>query len=321
MPLEETIDATDVKILEMLTIDSRTNLKIIARECGLSSSAVLTRIKKLKNNGTIVGTRLSVREGALGYPYQATVGVTAEVPQIQRVSEEIRNQHNVVVCTKSVGKYNMLCLVIAESMEQLDRATRKIRNIPGVKGIGINVIIERAYLKYASAFKKEALKNKNQKLDEVEIAIIKELMIDSRLPFITIAKKINVSHETIRKKFEKLKEKGIITGCSVIIDYSKLGYEGTAFIFMTSTQGSEKTSVIGELKKLPSILMVNSVMGAFDIVVMALFKNLRDFTRLVDEIQQIPGVGQIDVCLANFTYFSFTPIPRTPIKCDTLELS
>lgn len=321
MPLEETLDATDAKILEILTKNSRTNLNEIAKECGLTSSAVLTRIKKLKDNGTIVGTRLNVREGALGYPYQATVGVTAEIPQIQRVAEEVRKQPNVIVCTKSIGKYNMIGLVIAESMEQLDRATRKIRNIPGVKGIAINIIIERAYNKYANNPKKEALKNDKQELDEVDLAIIKELMVDSRLPFTKIAKKTNVSHETIRKKFERLRANDTITGCSITIDYSKLGYQGTVFIFITSTQGSEKSMVINELKKLPAIFMINSVMGAFDIVAMAPFKNLRDFTKLLDEIQQIPSVGQIEVCLANFTYFSFTPIPRTPIKCDTLELS
>lgn len=320
MSFEEKPDLIDLKILEMLEKDSRVNLNQIAKECKLSSSAILTRIDKLKENGTIVRFILHVKHGTLGYPHQATVGIRVEIPQIESVIQKIRSIQNVVVCTKSIGKYNLMCLVIAQNMETLDLVINKIKNIKGLIGISVNIIIDQKLTRFEENHRKSAT-DVIRELDNIDKAIINELMNDSRLSFTAIAKKIKVSHETARKKFEKLKRDGIIKRCTIIIDRSKLGYQGTAFLFISNIQGSEKASVVNELKKLPPIYLINSIMGEFDIISFALFKNFRDLTKIVNDIYQIKNISQIDISFANFTYFSFKPVPRAPIECDTLELS
>ena len=317
--MADTIDPIDLKILEILEKDSRTNLNHIADECELSSSAVLSRMNKLKRNGTIVGFGLLVKQGALGYPLEATVGITTETPRTQTIAEEIRKQPNVIICGKSIGKFNMCCLVIAGNMEELDKVTQKIKNTSGVKGIAVNIILKN-YDNVGSEVSEETT-NANQELDQVDIAIIKELIHDSRAPFVKIGKKLKISHETVRKKFEKLRSSGTIVRCHAIIDYSKLGYQGTAFVFISLIQGNGKINAINELKQCSSIIRISSVMGAFDLIAFARFKGLRDFTKLIDDIQQIPSVAYVDICLANFTYLSYTPLPRAPFETDAVELS
>ncbi|MCW3983718.1 MAG: Lrp/AsnC family transcriptional regulator [Candidatus Bathyarchaeota archaeon] len=318
MSNEETIDATDLKIIERLQEDARTSLNLMAEECKLSSSAILTRIKKLKQKKVIIGNRLIVRSEAFGYPFMATVGVIAEAQKIDQITQKIRSQPNVIVCTKSIGRYNMLFLILAQNMAELDSATQKIKNIDGVKALSVNLILER----FSSRIENKPLKIKSkEELDNLDLAIIGELMNDSSLSFNRISKKVQASHETIRKKFEKLKEKGVIIGCITIIDYSKLGYQGTAFIFVKLTQEGQKKFVIEELIKMRQLDLINSVIGTYDLIAFASFKNLREFTKLIDEMQRIPGIGQIEMSLANFTYFAYKPIPKTQIKCDTVELS
>jgi Lrp/AsnC family transcriptional regulator, leucine-responsive regulatory protein len=315
--MTDAIDQINLKILEILEKDARANLNKIASECVLSSSAVLSRINKLKKNGTIIGFSLLVKQGTFGYSYGATVGITTEVPKTHVAAEEIRKQRNVIVCTKSIGRFNMCCFVIAKNMEELDRVTQKIKSVSGVKGIAVNIVLN-------SYWKDDKLENTitvNEAPDEIEMAIIKELMVNSRIPFLKIGKKLNLSHETVRKKFDGLKAKGIIIKCSAIVDYSKLGYQGTVFIFLSLIKGSNKAIVIQELKKYSYFYRINSVMGTFDIVAYARFRSLRDFTKMMDDMQQIPSVEQLDMCLANFTYFAYTPMPSTPFECDTIELS
>lgn len=316
--MTDAIDPIDLKILEILEKDARTNLNKIASECILSSSAVLSRINNLKKNGTIIGFGLFVKRGILGYPYEATVGIMTEIPKTQAAAEAIRKQPNVIVCTKTIGRFNMCCFVVAKNMEELDRVTQKIKDVSGVKGIAVNIILD-CYLKYVEERANAAIIDEAP--DETEMAIIKELMVDSRIPFLKIGKNLGLSHETVRKKFDRLKTKGIIEKCAAIVDYSKLGYQGTVFIFISLIQGSNKATVIQELKKYSYFYRITSVMGAFDAVAYARFKSLRDFTKMMDDIQEIPGIGQMDICLANFTYFAYTPVPRTPFECDTIELS
>jgi hypothetical protein len=56
-------------------------------------------------------------------------------------------------------------------------------------------------------------------------------------------------------------------------------------------------------------------------LVITYVKNLRDLTRLVDQIQKASGVDHVDISFATFAYFSNTPLPFSPIKVDTLELA
>jgi Lrp/AsnC family transcriptional regulator, regulator for asnA, asnC and gidA len=313
------VDEIDEKIISILIKNARENLNEIAKECSISSSSVLNRIEKLKKKDVIIGTRMNLKRGTLGYPFEASIGIIAEVPHIETVAQGIRKQSNVIVCTKSIGRYNMLCLVVAQSTEELDKVTQKIKNLQGVKGIAINLWIDQPYFRYQEKDSSSGLDN--EKLDSTDLEIIKELIKDARTPFSKIAETLKISHETVRKKYLKLRKNGTILGCSTIINWSKLGYQGTLFIFISQGKVSDKSNTFEELKKIPELFLITKLMGKFDILANAITKNLKDTAKLVNEIQQIPSIEQIDVCFATFTYFSFAPMPRTPFQCDTLELS
>lgn len=318
LKLNRQIDNLNEKILHILYLDARTSLSDIANECGVSSSAILKRIKKMKKSGVILGTELRLKRGTLGYPYQASVGIRAETPSIDLVAEAVRKQPNVIVCCKGIGKYNMFCLAIARNTDELDSAMQKIKNIKGVKEIAIDIWVEEPYLKFHANDIENA---QNQNIDSIDVQIIQELQKDARKSFVEIGKTLKLSHETVRKRYEKLKEIGIIRYCSVVIDWSKLGYQGTLFIFISLGQGNERSKVCEQMIKIPEVHTVTKVMGAYDIQAHARVKDLRDYAKLADEIQRIPGVQSAVICFATFTYFSYSPQPRTSIKCDTLELS
>ena len=200
----------------------------------------------------------------------------------------------VTLSNKSIGRYNIVAYVISRDLNELEKITQRIKSISGVKSIAINIITETSYVKGLDIkYKEPAI----SKVNSVDLAIIKELMIDSRLAFSEIATRVGVSSGTVRRNFEKLKAKGIIISCSIIIDYSKLGYEGLAFIFINLAQGIEKSIIIEELKKIQSILLIDSIVGAFDIVIHALLNDLNSLAEIVEEIQSIHSLEQIDVCL------------------------
>jgi Lrp/AsnC family transcriptional regulator, leucine-responsive regulatory protein len=150
------LDANDREILKILTKDARTSIKEIANTCNISSAAVLKRIENLKATGVIVGTELRLKPGTLGYSYKASVGITADTSHIDDIAKSVREHPNVIVCAKSIGKYNMFCLIFAKSMTELDNATRTIKNLEGVKGIAINIWIDQ----------QECLENSLSNIDE-----------------------------------------------------------------------------------------------------------------------------------------------------------
>jgi Lrp/AsnC family transcriptional regulator, regulator for asnA, asnC and gidA len=312
------VDNIDEKILQLLAQDARTNISVLASKCGLTSSAVLRRIIKMEREGVIIGTELHLRKGTLGYPYQATIGINAETSSLDQIAEAIKVQPNVVVYCKSVGMYNMFCLPIARTTDELDSVVQRIRNIDGVQGIAINIWVEEPFVKGQCGQPKN---NPDVQIDPIDLKIIEQLQNNSRTSFVEIGKTLQISHETVRKRFEAMRQNGVIRSCSITVDWSKLGYNGTLFIMVSLGHGSDKAQVCTQLARIPEISMVVKVMGAYDIQAHAKVHDLKEYAKLADEIQRIPGIRRAVVCFASFTYFYFLQKPRGLIKCDTLELS
>ncbi|MEM2988081.1 MAG: Lrp/AsnC family transcriptional regulator, partial [Candidatus Bathyarchaeia archaeon] len=51
----EELNETDVKILKALTLDARLSLRQLAKQCNVSTSTALLRVKKLEEAGIIKG--------------------------------------------------------------------------------------------------------------------------------------------------------------------------------------------------------------------------------------------------------------------------
>jgi len=85
------------------------------------------------------------------------------------------------------------------------------------------------------------------KLDKIDITILEMLKKDARTSFREIARKLDVSPDTISNRFERLKEQGIIINSTVIINPTKIGYSFIARfgidIFMTTLAVAENFKV------------------------------------------------------------------------------
>ena len=77
-------------------------------------------------------------------------------------------------------------------------------------------------------------------MDAVDVQILTELMADAQTPFSRIAKKIGVSHETVRKRYERMKKEGTIKQCTILVDGHKLGDEGTVFLMLSCAREVRK---------------------------------------------------------------------------------
>ena len=72
------LDATDLKILDLLQQDARTANAEIARQVGLVPSAVLERIRRLEKQGVIESYTARVAPKALGLPLVAFISVRVQ---------------------------------------------------------------------------------------------------------------------------------------------------------------------------------------------------------------------------------------------------
>ena len=133
------VDEIDAKILSALIKDARTRIKDIAKSCGLSSTAIVNRIKRLKTEHVIEGSVLFWDMSALGFLYPASLGINLDYNQEQRVIELIEGRSNVIILSKSIGKHDLIVFLVAKKLVDIDQLKQDISAQARVRKIVINL--------------------------------------------------------------------------------------------------------------------------------------------------------------------------------------
>lgn len=114
------IDAIDRKILQYLIKNARMPFLEIARECGISGAAIHQRVKKLDDQGVILGSRLEVDPKTLGFDVCAIIGIRVSDPTMNLDTvEALRQIPEIVECHFITGKYNILIKLYCVDNEHL----------------------------------------------------------------------------------------------------------------------------------------------------------------------------------------------------------
>jgi len=70
------------------------------------------------------------------------------------------------------------------------------------------------------------------KLDEIDQKILNLLSENSRMSYVEIGKKVNLSRVAVKSRIDTLEEKGVIEQYSIIINPQKIGRTVSAFFDM-----------------------------------------------------------------------------------------
>ncbi len=130
-------------------------------------------------------------------------------------------------------------------------------------------------------------------LDEIDKRILSILKENSRISFSELARQFGLSDVAMRKRVEKLVEKGVIKRFTCDIDYSKVGKPISAFIFV-KTRADRTEEVLNAIGKMSDIEYVYQVMGEFDIIVKVNVSSISSLKELSDnQISSIHGVLEV----------------------------
>lgn len=121
-------------------------------------------------------------------------------------------------------------------------------------------------------------------LDQIDTRILAELEKDSRTPFLQIAKQLNVSEGTIRKRVSKLVQNRIIKKFTV-----ELKHTSTAIVGIETNPHIPTDEIVTELRKL-DIKKVYDVAGRYDIICFLAKKNLEEINATLEKIRITKGV-------------------------------
>ena len=124
-------------------------------------------------------------------------------------------------------------------------------------------------------------------------------MINAKVPYTEIAKKLIVSAGTIHVRMKKMEEAGIVKNSRLHINYELLGFDMTAFLGIYLEKGSTYTDVIQQLNLIPEIVEAHYTTGVYSIFAKIRCKNTKHMRQILnEEIQSIKGIQRTETIIS-----------------------
>lgn len=141
--------------------------------------------------------------------------------------------------------------------------------------------------------------SKNYEIDNVDLKILDLLMEDAKIPYTEIAKKVYVSGGTVHVRMKKLEEMGVVTGTTLNMDYSKLGYDVTCFMGIFLQKSSLYDEVVEKLRDISEIVKIHYTTGNYNIFIKIHCRDTRHLREVLhDKIQKVEGIERTETFIS-----------------------
>lgn len=128
------------------------------------------------------------------------------------------------------------------------------------------------------------------RIDDIDAAILRELIADGRLPINELARRVNVSRATAYSRLQRLRADEVITGFTATVDPARLGFAATALILVRVEQHDWRV-VHDRIRSVPGVALLASTSGEFDLVLLVRLPDIRSLRDVVlVELHGIDGV-------------------------------
>ncbi len=131
-------------------------------------------------------------------------------------------------------------------------------------------------------------------IDKIDKIIIEQLTENGRVSFANIAKEINLTDVAIKKRLDRLYQKGIIKSISAEIDYEVLGFSEKVDLLIT-IDPSKKKEIISKLKEVEDVKEINEVTGEYNFIIKIIALDKNDLKIILDNIFKTDGITKISI--------------------------
>lgn len=137
------MDALDHAILDILRTDARTSVNVIAQQVHISRANAYARIKRMTDDGVILGYRVVTDPISAGYRSSAYVSMSVDQREWQRIRASLEALPEIEHIALVGGDFDVMVLVRARDNRDLRRVVlEEIQAIDGVTSTQTFLIFE-----------------------------------------------------------------------------------------------------------------------------------------------------------------------------------
>jgi Lrp/AsnC family transcriptional regulator for asnA, asnC and gidA len=144
---KESIDETDLKILNILSNDAKISYSDIAEKVFLSAGAVHTRVKKLENSGIIIGSGIKIDTKKIGWDISAFLGIYLDKSYLyDDVAKQLEEIPEIISINYTTGIYSIFAKLVCKDTSHLRNVLHdKIQKVQGIQRTETIISLEESW--------------------------------------------------------------------------------------------------------------------------------------------------------------------------------
>jgi Lrp/AsnC family transcriptional regulator, leucine-responsive regulatory protein len=123
-------------------------------------------------------------------------------------------------------------------------------------------------------------------MDPTDRRILSLLMEDGRRTYDDIARRVNLTAPSVKRRVDRLRASGTLRGYTVVVDHAALGWNTEALVELFCRPGTTLAEVAVRLRDHPEVVEAWSVTGEADAIARVRTQDNSDLERLIIDLQR-----------------------------------
>ena len=136
------MDTTDLQLIALLRQNARTPVALLAKRLGVSRGTVTNRIRKLEDDGVLVGYTVLLRPDAETQRITAWMSIAVEGNQTRAVIATLLGEPGVAALHDTNGRWDLLAELRAATLAELAEVLERVRLIKGIGGTETSIHLQ-----------------------------------------------------------------------------------------------------------------------------------------------------------------------------------
>ncbi|MFI6293584.1 Lrp/AsnC family transcriptional regulator [Nonomuraea sp. NPDC050790] len=127
-------------------------------------------------------------------------------------------------------------------------------------------------------------------IDDIDHRLLRLLREDGRRTFSEMAAEVGLSVAAVKRRVDRLRETGVITGFTVQVDYAKLGWGIEAFTEVRYSGATPVSEILRSTTAVPEIQAVFTIAGDPDALIHLRVRDLDHLQQIIDGLRRTGNV-------------------------------
>ncbi|MCP2337996.1 Lrp/AsnC family transcriptional regulator [Actinomadura rupiterrae] len=154
-------------------------------------------------------------------------------------------------------------------------------------------------------------------LDDIDHALLRLLRQDARRTFSEMAERVGLSVAAVKRRVDRLRELGVITGFTAQIDYAKLGWGIEAFTELRYAGSAPVSEIIRTATVAPEVQAIYTTAGDPDALVSIRARDMRHLQQVIDTLRRAGNVTGTKTLMILDVWTRSDADPTTPPRPTT----